>query len=334
MTVRERFFTSISHKQPDKTPYNILFTKAAHRKMVEYYSDEQFESKIGNCFTMVDFDGFDKCKEIQKDIFVDWFGVQWDRSVDKDIGVVHNQLVTEDTLNNFKFPDPDAPELYENADEKINNAGDTVVLGNYGFTTFERSWTLMGMEEVLTAMVANKPFVHDFLDRILEYNMKVIKNACEYPLDGIRFGDDWGYQLGIMMGAPCWREFIKPRIKTLFKYVKSKGKFVLIHCCGNILEILPDLIECGVDIFNPFQPEVMDIYAVKKEFGDRLSFYGGISTQKTLPFATADETRAETLRLIEKIGFNGGYIVSPAHDIPPDAKAENIAAMIDVLQNQ
>jgi len=334
MTTRERFFTAISHKQPDKVPYNILFTKVAHQKMVDFYGDAEFESRIGNCFTIIDFDGFDRCREVRKNIFVDWFGVEWDRSVDKDIGIVHNRLVIEDKLGDFNFPDPDAPELYENADRKIDPAEDTVILGNFGFTTFERAWTLMGMEELLCLMVANKPFVHELLDKILDYNMKVIKNACEYPIDGIRFGDDWGYQGGVIMGAPLWREFIKPRIKTLFQYVKSKGKFVLIHCCGKITELLPDIIECGVDVFNPLQPEVMDVYAVKRNFGDRLSFYGGISTQRTLPFASTEETRAEVSRLMEHIGRDGGYIVSPAHDIPADARPENIAAMIDVLRNQ
>jgi uroporphyrinogen decarboxylase len=99
-------------------------------------------------------------------------------------------------------------------------------------------------------------------------------------------------------------------------------------------EIFPDLIECGVDVFNPFQPEVMDVFEIKKKFGDRLSFFGGISTQRTLPFGTVKQTKDEVRRLIESIGKNGGYIASPAHAIPADAKAENIAAMIEVLQNQ
>ena len=83
MTIRERFFTAISHRQPDKVPYNILFTQVAHQKMAGFYGDAEFESKIGNCFTIIDFDGFDRCREVRKDIFADWFGVEWDRSVVK-----------------------------------------------------------------------------------------------------------------------------------------------------------------------------------------------------------------------------------------------------------
>ena len=99
-------------------------------------------------------------------------------------------------------------------------------------------------------------------------------------------------------------------------------------------EIFPELIECGLDMFNPFQPEVMDVFEIKKKYGDTLSFYGGISTQRTLPYGTVDEVKDEVKRLIDIVGKNGGYVASPAHAIPADAKPENIAAMIEILQNQ
>jgi len=112
------------------------------------------------------------------------------------------------------------------------------------------------------------------------------------------------------------------------------GKFVFIHSCGKVDEVFPDLIECGLNVFNPFQPEVIDVYEIKKKYGDILTFYGGISTQKTLPYGSVEQTKDEVKRLIAIVGNNGGYIASPAHAIPSDAKAENIAAMIEVLQSQ
>jgi len=182
--------------------------------------------------------------------------------------------------------------------------------------------------------VADKKFINDLLDRILEFNLRVIDNACRLDIDAMRFGDDWGQQTGLIMGAGLWREFIKPRVRQMYSAVKARGKFVFIHSCGKVEEIFQDLIECGVKVFNPFQPEVMDVFEIKKKFGDRLSFFGGISTQRTLPFGTAEQTKDEVRRLIDGIGKNGGYIASPAHAIPADAKAENIATMIEVLQNQ
>jgi uroporphyrinogen decarboxylase len=136
------------------------------------------------------------------------------------------------------------------------------------------------------------------------------------------------------MGPQLWREFIEPRFQQMCRLVKSKGKFTMLHCCGKVDELFPDLIDCGLDIFNPFQPEVMDVFEIKRRFGRDLAFYGGISIQRTLPFGTVQQVRDEVRRLIDMVGADGGYIASPSHDIPRDARPENIAAMIEVLQNQ
>ena len=201
------------------------------------------------------------------------------------------------------------------------------------FSLFERAWALVGMETLLMAMLEYPDFVHQLLDRLLEFNLRLIEHACEYDIDAIMFGDDWGQQHGLIMGPALWREFIKPRIRQMYQAAKARGKFVFIHCCGKVQQLFPELIECGLDVFNPLQPEVMDVAAIKREFGTRLSFYGGISTQRTLPFGTVQETRDEVRRLIDVLGRDGGYIASPAHAIPADARPENVAAMIEVLQN-
>ena len=132
----------------------------------------------------------------------------------------------------------------------------------------------------------------------------------------MRFGDDWGKQRGLHHGAGPWREFIKPRIRQMYGLVKARGKHVFIHSCGKVDELFPDLIECGVDVFNPFQPEVMDVYEMKRGYGDALASIGGISTQKTLPYGTPAEVRDEVRRLARRVGRDGGYIAAPAHDIP------------------
>jgi len=334
MTVRERFFKSLEHEQPDMTPYHITFTKDALDNMVAYTGKKDFLESIGNCMTMVGLDLFGEEPEVSAGIVEDRFGVRWDRRVDKDIGVICNRLITEENFEDYRFPDPDDERLYRDVAQRIDHASDTVVVGGLGFATFERGWSLMGMEELLTCMIDNKALVHQLFDKITDYNLRVIKNAMEFDIDGFRFGDDWGQQKGLIMGPQLWRELIKPYIKKLYGYVKSQGKFVMIHSCGDVKEIFPDIIECGVDIFNPFQPEVMDVFEIKDSYGEQLSFYGGISTQRTLPYGTQEETVADVRLLIDKIGKNGGFIASPAHDIPRDAKPENVMAMLDVLKNQ
>ena len=243
-------------------------------------------------------------------------------------------LVTPENLGDFAFPDADDPSRFADYPHLRRDYPDSFVVTNIGFSLFERAWTLTGMETLLMAMVENPRFVHQLLDRLLAFNLRLIEHACSHDIDAMMFGDDWGQQHGLIMGPTLWREFIKPRISQMYQAVKARGKFVFIHSCGKVEQLFPELIECGLDVFNPLQPEVMNVAAVKREFGARLSFYGGISTQRTLPFGTVEATKDEVRWLIDVLGRDGGYVVSPAHAIPPDARPENVAAMIDVLQNQ
>jgi len=334
MSIRQNFFDSLAKKQPEKTPYSISLTWPAYHKMAEYYGDPNFMDKLSNCLEFVDFEGGKFARDVRENVRCDWFGVEWDKSVDKDIGVVSNQLINEDNIEEFEFPDPLCPELYEGVEEHIKDirARDRIALGNLGFSLFERAWTLYGMENLLMAMVADEEFAHRLFDRILEFNLKIIEKACTYDIDGMRFGDDWGMQVGLIMGPDNWRKYIKPRVAKMYKCVKDAGKFVMIHSCGQVDSLFPELIELGVDIFNPFQPEVMDIYKVKELYGDKLSFHGGISLQNVMAFGTAEECRAEAEKVVSLIGKNGGLIASPSHSVTGDVPAENIAAVIDVLE--
>lgn len=324
----------LNHKQPDRVPYCITFTKIARQKMIDYYGDPDFEKKLGNAFTILSSEPGDGWKEVKPDVWEDQFGVRWDRRIDKDIGVVCNILVTGENYKDFPFPDPDDLSRFSIYRSIIEKNRDNFFVVDLSWTLFERSWTLTGMENFLVALVNDKVFAHSLLDRITDWNLRMIDNICSFDIDAVWFGDDWGHQRGLIMGAKLWREFFKPRIKRLFERVKSHGKFVFIHSCGKVNELFPDLIECGLDVFNPFQPEVMDVFRIKKDYGKQLSFWGGISTQRTLPYSTVPQVKDEVKKLIDLIGRDGGYIAAPAHDVPPDAKPENVAAMIEVLQNQ
>jgi uroporphyrinogen decarboxylase len=120
----------------------------------------------------------------------------------------------------------------------------------------------------------------------------------------------------------------------MYTALKARGKSVFIHSCGKVDEILPDLIECGLDCLNPFQPEAMDIFHVARCFAAQLTFFGGISVQQSLPLGTPAQVREEVHRLLDDLGARGGYIAAPANAVPVDARPENVAAMIEVLQDQ
>ncbi|HET6442170.1 MAG TPA: uroporphyrinogen decarboxylase family protein, partial [Phycisphaerae bacterium] len=115
--------------------------------------------------------------------------------------------------------------------------------------------------------------------------------------------------------------------------VREAGKYVFLHSCGCVAELFDDLIEIGLNVFNPFQPEVMDVYAIKRRYHGRLAFHGGMSVQKVLPFGTPGEVREATARLLQA-GRDGGYVFSPSHSVPPDVPPENLVAMMDVVRAQ
>ncbi len=334
MTSRERMICALNHTQPDRVPYCISFTQPAFEKMAQYFDDRDFMRKLDQALVGYGMSYPESWKMVSPDIWRDEFGVEWNRSVDKDIGVVCNRAASLDALDEYRFPDPADPQRWQHFPKKPEDTGGKFVVANIGFSLFERAWTLVGMEELLTAMVENPDAVDALLDAITNHNLQLIEHACQYAIDAMMFGDDWGSQTGVIMGVPLWRRFIKPRIREMYEASHRRGKYVFIHSCGKVDSLFPDLIECGVDCFNPFQPEVMDVYEVKRRYGDRLSFWGGISTQHTLPYGTPQEVRDEVKRLMDEIGRDGGYIAAPAHAIPGDAKPENVEAMLDVLCNQ
>ncbi len=335
MTPRQRVQAALDHRQPDVTPYHVTFTAPARQAMIDFYGDPDFEASIGNCLTVLRTRLPYRDVPEKPGVQVDEFGVQWDRTVDTDIGTVCNTVITsEETLADYRFPDPNATERFAHFPTALGARGERFAVASLAFTMFERAWTLAGMETVLVAMAEHAPFAHELFDRILEFDLAVTRRVLSYEVDGMRFGDDWGQQRGLIMGPTLWREFIKPRVAQLYALVKSRGKRVFIHSCGQVEELFPDLIESGVDVFNPFQPEVTDVGLMKERYGARMTFFGGISTQKTLPYGTEAEVREEVKRLIDRVGRNGGYIAAPAHDVPKDAKPQNVAAMLDALRHQ
>ena len=137
-----------------------------------------------------------------------------------------------------------------------------------------------------------------------------------------------------MISPKMWRKFLKPRMARIIAEVKAANPELLVfyHSDGNLEAVVPDLIEIGVDILNPVQPESMDIAELKRLYGDRLSFWGGIGVQTTMPFGTPEEVRASVKRLIQTASQGGGLVVAPAHVIEPDVPWENVEAFVQAVE--
>ena len=163
--------------------------------------------------------------------------------------------------------------------------------------------------------------------------MVMLENIVHTPgIDGILLGSAWGAQKDLLMSPTCWREMIAPGEKREYDLIHEAGIDVWLHSCGDIRKILPDITEMGVDALNPVQPECMDIYELKEKYGDKITFWGGISTQQTLPYGTPDDVVAETERVTSALSRNGGYIIAPSQEIQSDVPFENLCALSDAAQ--
>ena len=347
MNPRERVLASLDHRQSDKVPWHFDFTEPALAKLADHHGDarltdsEFFDQWAGNHFRFVgprgkgQFHGLEE--EVEPGLWRDGWGVIWDtRGLygEGEWGRPVNCVLPEPTLARYTFPAPPAPEDFAHYPRFVEDNREYFLIGLEGHL-FEVAWALRGIEDFLADLILNPGFVEDLLEGITEYYLAVIDQSVGYGVDAFAFGDDLGSQTtGLIMGPKHWRRYFKPCMARLFARVKEAEKYVYLHSDGQVDAIFEDLIEIGLDIYNPFQPEIRNVYAVKRRYGDRLCFYGGIGIQELLPRGTPQQVKAEVRRLIDEVGVGGGYILGPAHSVMADVPVENVVAMIDTVKGQ
>lgn len=332
-TKRDVVLQALRFESPEYVPWAWDMTLQCQQNLKDYLGRDDLDAFIGSHFFDVG-STIGRFEKLDEDTFRDVYGVTWDRSIDKDIGTPSDWPIREpDDLETYEFPDATDAGWYAGLDEALAGAADRFRRYTIGFSMYERAWTLRGMTGLLMDMVERPEFVEELMDRICEHNLVQIHRALEMDIDCVHFGDDYGMQTGLIMGLENWQRFIKPRLERMFRPVREAGKVVSMHSCGCVEVLFDDLIDIGLNLFNPFQPEVMDVDEVKRKYHGKLAFHGGMSVQKILPFGSVEDVKTQAAHLLE-LGRDGGYVFSPSHSVPPDVPPENLVAMMEVVRAQ
>ncbi|HBM81634.1 MAG TPA: hypothetical protein DD426_12515 [Clostridiaceae bacterium] len=240
-------------------------------------------------------------------------------------------------LEEYPFPDYSmaSGEHQKKQVEDIHAMG-LAAVGGMECTIWETSWYMRSMEELMMDMMMEDEKAEYLLDRVTE--AACIRGTTAYARSGvdiIKLGDDIGMQKTIMMSKEMYRTWLKPRLKKVIDAIRKEKQDVIIiyHSCGYVKPFINDLIDAGIDVLNPVQPECMDFKEIHEEFGNRLSFNGTIGTQTIMPFGTPEEIRDTVYKNLEIAGDKGGLCCTPTHMLEPEVPWENILAYVDACKS-
>ena len=235
-------------------------------------------------------------------------------------------------LDSYAFPDPHAPGRFDEDDRRLAERGERYVMARVWFTLFERLWLLRGFENVLVDPYLDEKSFLRLRDRIVEIDLEMIDLWLERGVDGVFFSDDWGSQKGLFISPKDWRRLYRPCYERLFTRVRDGGAHVWMHSCGNVTEIVQDLIDVGLNVLNPVQSSAMDVRELARRFAGRLCFNGGVNVQETLIRGTPGEVRREVHELVELFGSRGGgYIGGTSHSVMPETPLDNVIALYEAF---
>jgi len=246
-------------------------------------------------------------------------------------------------LDGYNWPDPYDPGITEGLRKKVKdlyeNTDYALLVNSPTGGIFEHSQALRGFDIFLMDMLSNPKLAIAIMDKVLEFQMgfwdNVLSAIGEY-VQIVQVGDDLGSERGPLISLDLYRKLLKPGQRELYQFIKKKvNAYLFLHTCGSISEFIPDFIDNGVDILNPVQVSAknMDTRRLKKEYGDRLTFWGGgCDTQRILPYGTREEIEREVKMRISHLGPGGGFVFAQVHNITPDIPPENIITMYEAVK--
>ncbi len=372
MTPRERVTAALNHIEPDRVPLDIgggqstSLVVEAFENLQDYYGNPKVDAGyLSYAFRVARLDektlvnlGSDvrpitlraprnwKRPPSEPGTFIDELGIKW-RQAHNETGFYWEQLTyplanaSIGDLDSYPWPDPDDPGRYDGLEEEVKHLYEHTpyaILGDCGYKNhWEPVFLLLGFERALYSLLADPDFITALMEKFANINAAVTRRFLEITgpyLTAIRTSDDLATQSSLMMSPATYRKLIKPYHKRYFSLIKQyTDAKIFFHSCGNVVKLLDDLIDAGVEALNPVQVAAFqDPAAVKAVYGDRLSFWGGIDTQSVLPNGTPDEVREEVKLRIRQFAPGGGFVAASVHNIQSDVPPENIIAMSEAVR--
>lgn len=218
--------------------------------------------------------------------------------------------------------------------EQIHAKG-LAACGDMQCTVWEQAWYIRGMEELMMNMLSEDEMADCILDRVTQSAALRAAKYAEAGCDLLFLGDDIGMQRTIMMSERLYCDYLKPRLKRVIDAARAVNPEIIViyHSCGYVEPFIPHLIDAGIDVLNPVQPECMDFRRIHEQFGDRLSFNGTIGTQSVMPFETPDGVRRKVFENLEIAGDKGGLLACPTHLLEPEVPWENVEAYVRACED-
>jgi uroporphyrinogen decarboxylase len=348
MTSKERVQMAINHEEPDKVPLDSWMAPEVADELVKILNVDTSRDafalgkRLGNDFfyRAVGFcEGFstiyDESKKVAENLYQDTFGIKWSYKRQAYGGyceMVEHPLADIGKYSSFKWPDPLAVSkagLEENRQLIARDGKQYGIIGAVACSMLEGAWYLRGLDNFLMDLATDLDFVGDLLDHTMNHSLALSRELVKMGVDILWWGDDFSVESGPLMRPDLFRQLLVPRYSKVFSELRKIDRNVKIafHCDGKVEWALDDLIESGVDIINPLQPDVNDVPAVKRKYGKKLSVWGNVDTRKIMSRGTALEVVEEVKNVIRTLSPGGGHLLSSNHTIQATPRAvENTIA--------
>jgi len=369
-TCRERVLTALAHRAPDRVPCDLLAVPEVWQKLQEALDVDSREAVLRRLEVdcrRVSYDSYcapperviadgkvewwdhparstsERTWRLRKDdLWIDIWGARR-REVEHAYGryeeLVEYPLASASSIGDLRaydWPTPDWFDFSGLPDElaSLDRDGECHIRYRIG-SLFETAWSLRGFEQTLMDLALDPKIPAYIMDRLLKVhiaNLETVLSLAGERIDMVYYYDDLATMDSLLMSEQMWRKNIKPRQEQLLQVARDRGNPIMYHCDGSISRLIPELIEMGISLLNPIQTNAkdMDPEVLKRSFGERLSFHGGVDISNLLPKGSKEEVEAEVRRLVQVLGEGGGYILAPAHHIQADSRVENILSMYQV----